>query len=440
MKNNIITYFSCFALALIFAVAPAFGQTYEEKRQELLQKQTNTRAEINVLDARIKTYEQRIDQTQNQETQFFQQYQEVNRLISLQDDKLGNLENEQSQIQEEIALTEGEIELREKELKQLIDNYKEILLYTYKNGRTTNLELLVTSKSINQMLIRSYYLQKLEEQKEKQARQIKIRQGELEEVKGDLEQSHLKNELVLEEIRDEKVKLGDQQTVQLRNIERIKVDRTNLLEKLRQDRNQLEDLTSNFNNLIAEEERIRQRENERLAALANARNINNAARRAEEIAKYSTPTTSNFVTDETLASFEQTFSVLKGKLPWPVNSTTVSQKFGITRNPIYGTNTEHPGISIVADPGSEVRAVSDGQVFAILPSSGFGDVVYVKHGTYYTAYGNLSQINISNGAVVQAGTVLGLSGTNTSFLGEVLFFMVRKNRTDLNPEEWLQAK
>ena len=42
------------------------------------------------------------------------------------------------------------------------------------------------------MIVRSYYLLKLEEQKKKQAQQISVRQIELEDVKENLEESMLK--------------------------------------------------------------------------------------------------------------------------------------------------------------------------------------------------------------------------------------------------------
>ncbi len=425
-----------FALFLFEATS---AQTYEEKRQQILNRQTNTRAEINVLDARIRTYQDRIQQTENRYEEMYRQYENVNRLISLQDDKISTLEREQRQIQEEIQLTEGEINLREKELEQLKQNLRDILLYTYKNGRTSNLELIVTSSSINQMIVRSYYLQKLEEQKEKQAEQITIRQIELEGVKNNLEESMVRNDVILGEIRDEKVELGNQQTVQRNNVERIKAESTDLLSELRRIRQQRENLETSFAALIAEEEEIRRANNERLERLAAARNIADAARRAEEIAKYSSPTLATFVSDETMAAYETNFSASKGRLDWPVNSTTVSKKFGITRNPLYGTRTEHPGINIVADPGSEVKAVSDGYVFAIQPTPGYGNAVFVKHGSYFTVYGNLSQINVQNSSIIKAGQIVGLSGTEDSELGETVFFMVRKNNTDLDPEDWLSS-
>lgn len=92
----------------------------------------------------------------------------------------------------------------------------------------------------------------------------------------------------------------------------------------------------------------------------------------------------------------------------------------------------------MADPGSEVRVVADGYVFAIRPIPGYGDVVFVKHGTYYTAYGNLSQVNVQQSSILRAGQMIGRSGTDASILGESLFFMVLKNTKNLNPEDWLE--
>lgn len=437
IKKGALFTFCLLMIAGLLSGTVTGRQTYEEKRKKILDEQTNTRAEINVLDARIKTYEQRINQSQNKYQQLYKQYEDINRLISLQDNKLGSLELEQQQIQEEIQITTEEIDLRERELEQLIQNYKDILLYTYKNGRTSNFELILSSASINQMLVRSYYLQKLEEHKGKQAEQIRFQRADLEVIKEDLQQSHFKNELILDEIRDEKTKLGTQQIAQLQNVEKIKAESTNLLSELRRIRQQKENLEQSFSSLIADEDRIRQAENERLTRLAEARKIADASRRADEVNKYSTPVTTSFVSDETLLAYEQNFAVSKGALTWPVSSTTVSKKFGITRNPLYGTRTEHPGINIVADAASDVKVVSDGYVFAIQPTPGYGNAVFVKHGAYFTVYGNLSEINVQNSSILKAGTVIGKSGTESSELGETLFFMVRKNNTNLNPEDWL---
>lgn len=429
---------------VIFALSlgmESFAQTYQEKREELLKRQENTRAEINVLEARIKNYQQRVSQAEQRFDKSFEQFQSLNNLIALQDDKINSLEEEQNQIEAEISLTEKEIELREQELEQLIENYKQIILYAYKNGRAGNLELLLTSESINQMVVRSNYLQRFEEQKAKQAVLIRKNKKELDQVKGDLRDSYQKNMEVIGEIRVEKEELGDQRQQQQQTVERIKEERSTWLEELRKTRQEKENLESAFTSLISEEESLREAENERLRKLAEARNIADAARRADEVEKYSKPITrENFVSDEILLTYESTFIQSKGSLRWPVNSKTVGKKFGRIRNPLYGSVTEHPGIDIVAESGTAVEAVSPGYVFNISPMLGYGDVVFVKHGSYYTAYGNLSEITVEVGTVLQVGDKIGNSGVATSELGEVLFFAVRDGTEFVNPEIWLSSR
>ncbi|MEX0844016.1 MAG: peptidoglycan DD-metalloendopeptidase family protein [Balneolaceae bacterium] len=441
MKNRY--YFQILAV-LFFALlmsGEGFAQTYQEKREALLNRQENTRAEINVLEARIKNYQERINQAEERFDKSYEQFQSLNNLIALQDDKIRSLQQEQNQIEDEIDLTEQEIELRENELQQLIDNYKKIILYAYKNGRSGNLELLLTSESINQMLVRSHYLQRFEEQKTKQANLIRESRKELAQVKKDLENSYEKNRIVLGEIRQEKEELGDQRQQQQQTVEEIKRERSTWLDELRKTRQEKENLESTITNLIAEEEKLREAENERQRRLEEARKIADASRRADEVEKYSRPIyRENFVSDEILLTYERLFKQSKGVLPWPVNSKTISKKFGRVRNPIYGTETEHPGIDIIADPASEVSVVSDGYVYAIQPLPGYGDVVFVKHGSYYTAYGNLSQIDVGVGSVLQKGDKVGLSGTAQSEMGEVVFFLLREGSSFVNPVPWLSAK
>lgn len=443
MKNGYLIKSFVLIMAALFLSADVWAQaqTYDEKRQELLTRQENTRGEINVLEARIKNYQQRISQAEERYDKSFEQFQSLNNLIALQDDKIQNLQEEQKQIEAEIQLTEKEIELREAELEQLIENYKQIMLYAYKNGRTGNMELLMTSNSINQMIVRANYLKRFEEQRAKQADVIRNNKEELDLVKDDLQDSHEKNRMVIGEIRDEKEELGEQRQQQEQTVEQIKQERSTWLSELRKTREEKENMESVLNRWINEEESVIEAESERKGRLEEARNIADSRRRDEEVAKYSSPATrESFVSDEAMSNHEQVFGNAKGKLSWPVDSKTISKKYGRVRNPLYGTVTEHPGIDIVADPESPVKAVSPGYVFRIQPMPGFGDVVFMKHGSYYTAYGNLSRIDVEVGSVLKEGDRVGLSGTSQSELGEVIFFLVRRGNENLNPENWLSQK
>lgn len=403
-------------IGLAWLPLSVLGQSFEERREQILRQQNDTRAEINVLEARIRNFQERVAQAEERFEQSYQQYQNISNLIALQDDKINSLQKEQQQIEAEITLTEREIALREKELKELIENYKKIILYAYKNGRVSNLELLVTAESVNQMLVRSHYLQKFEEQKAKQAEQIRKNKRDLDNLKVRLQDIHERNEEILDEIRFEKNELGQQRQLQEQTVEKLREERSTWVAEIRKSRQELENFQNSLDDLIAAEEKLRASENA------------------------SPVTRSGFVSDETLLLFENAFAQAKGSLPWPVASKTVGKKFGRIRNPLYGTITEHPGIDIVTEPASVVRAVADGYVFDIKPLPGFGDVVFMKHGSFYTAYGNLSRTDVRVGSVLQASDRIGLSGTRESELGEVVFFLVRKGSQTLNPEDWLSSK
>ena len=432
MKSKILLFLICF----VFTSISAMGQTYEQKRQQILERQNSARAEINVLDARIKSYQKRVAEAEVKYNKSYKQYEDLNSLIALQDDKITNLVTEQQQIEEEISLTESEIELRQQEIKVLVDNYKKILLFAYKNSRSSNLEMLLTSSSMNEMVVRAKYLKKFEDQKAKQARQIRKRRDELDQIKIDLRQSLNRNQLVLQEIQSEKQTLNGQRNQQKQTVDNIRDQRKDLVSELTKSREQKEALQNAFSDLIAEAERIRELENERLVKLARAREIADENLRNREVAKYSKPITASAVSNEMLASNERVFKASKGALQWPVNSTTVSKKFGRTRNPIYGTVTEYLGINIVADPASEVKAVADGYVFQFTTITGYGEVVVLKHGDYYTFYGNLSRIDVHKNDIIKTGDVIGLSGVEASPLSENLFFAVR-HKDYQDPLSWL---
>jgi septal ring factor EnvC (AmiA/AmiB activator) len=443
MKSTIV-FLSAFFLILSGSLVTA--QDYDKEIQEIVKKQSTTREEINELSSRIQAFEERIDRTDQKYNEVYSQYENLKKLISLQDNKIRKLDFEQSQIELEIDLTESQISEQQIYLRQLIDNFKKILTFAYKNGRKSDLELLLTSSSINQMLVRSYYLQKFEEQRIKQAQQIRETRNQLEETRDALQDIRERNELVLAEIQLEKNKLNEQEDLQEKNIQILTRDKETLLAQLRTVRQQKEGLENTLDQLISRESELEELEAERLRKLAEARRIADENERATEVARYSTPIRREIpVDDATLTSYGDSFSRLKGQLPWPVSSGTVSEKFGKLRHPVYGTVTENLGIEITTRPEQEVSVVHDGYVYAVQPVPGFGDVVFVRHGRFITAYGNLSGVQAVKGQVLRKGDLIGYSGNENSIRGEALFFMIseiKANRTNekLNPESWLVRK
>ncbi|SMO32045.1 murein hydrolase activator EnvC family protein [Fodinibius sediminis] len=444
-------YITLIGCLFAFAVpAAAQEQNYDQQREELVQKQKNTRAEINKLNEQISTFEQRLQQTNKQYSTLYEEFENLQRLIALQDEKISKLQTEQSQIENEITVINQTIEDNQEKLTALVQNYKETLQYVYKHGQTSELALLFASSSVNQMLIRAYYLRKFNTFREGQISAIREAEEELKHNRAQLKQGQERNEELLVEIRQEKEKLAEKKKQQESNVALLRQDKERLQERLQEIQQQKQSLNNTLTELIREEENIRQaqaerrrqQEAERNQKLAEAENIEDDAERAREVARYANSPAEEeaFLDDEALKKIEVSFAQNKGQLPWPVESSTILEHFGRQRHPVYGTVTPNLGIEILSDPQAPVKVVHPGYVIAIQPFPGYGDVVLVKHGRFITAYGNLSSVSVRDGSILQRGDIVGLSGDQNSTNGESVFFLVRENNNNLDPENWLQKK
>lgn len=437
------------AVFFLPALASGQGQDFKEMRKELVQKQQNTRAEIRELNEQINQFQERLNLAEQKYDRLYEQYEDLKRIVALQEEKINKLQTEQSHIKEEIEVTGREIVQNREKLDKLIENYKETLRYIYKHGRTSQLALIFSSGSINQMLVRSYYIKKFEEYRAEQARNIEEAQAELKNNKEQLEQAREKNAEVLAEIKSEKQEQEKKKQLQEKNVTLLRQDRQQIQEKLNQVQRQKEKLNNTLSALILEEERVRKEqearirrlEEERIEKLAEAQDIEDEAEREREVAKYSEPISrENFLGEAELNQIEASFAREKGSLPWPVESGTISEHFGRKRHPVYGTVTSNLGVEIVTGPRQPVRAVHDGYVIDVLPFTGYGDVVMVSHGKFITAYGNLSEVMVSKQDVLNKGDMIGLSGDEDSVRGQSIYFIVRESVTNLDPEKWLSQK
>ena len=417
----------------------AHAQTvFEERRNRVLEQQLTTRNRIQTLESQIQRYRERLTFATQRFEQTYEEYTELTRLIALQKERIRQISREGTLIREEIDLVEDAIRQQEAKLERLITRYKQTLTYLYKYGRTTDLALLMSSSSINQLLIRSYYLEQFDSYQKEQAALIREAQAELEAREQELAQAEAKNQQSKEELETQTQELETQEAQLERNVTLLQRDRENVQEQLKIYETQRQELNGVMDRLLEEEAEIRRAEEERLRRLAEAQKIENEIERRAAVARYSTPTVrENRVTDEELEQFTNTFAQKRGSLPWPVDRGVITEKFGVRVHPVIGTRTNHPGIQIAVEPNSSVRVVTDGVVYRVMPIQGFGDVVFVNHGDYNTAYGNLSNIYVRRNQVLRAGDVIGLSGDQQSILGEAIFFLIREGSSNVDPERWL---
>jgi murein DD-endopeptidase MepM/ murein hydrolase activator NlpD len=120
-----------------------------------------------------------------------------------------------------------------------------------------------------------------------------------------------------------------------------------------------------------------------------------------------------------------------GGLSWPVDGREINE------NRTFRPG--HTGIDINASLGSAVYAAQSGVVvWAGWSTWGFGNLIVIAHGgTWHTYYAHLSEVYVTCGQSVGAGTVMGATGQTGAATWPHLHFEVRNRGFSYNPLSYL---
>ena len=437
---------------LCLTTGTVVAQDFEKMRREAKQRQDRTRSEITELMSRIEQFEKQIRETGMRYDQLYRLYRDLQREISLRDEVLRKLGDEQREIQGDITMTEQEVVTLQAKLDEMVASYKKNLTYMYKYGRVPELALIFSAGSLDQMLARAFYLRRFTEHRQKQAVAIKTSQEQLRERKEQLIVSRRDILKSVDNSKRERERMEARRREQNGTIQSLQRDRRNTQQRLDDTRKQIQNLNRVLADAIAEEERIQRAEAariaeleaERLRRLAEAQRITDAAKREEEVAKFSTPTPAPVAAPagSSAASVEASFAASKGRLQWPVQRGAISVPFGDVVDPVYKTRIPNPGIEVATGSREPVYAIHDGFSSAggHLQVPEYGNLVILFHGEYKSIYGNLSEVVVRPNSFVRAGELIGYGGTSASAKGESVFLMIKKGQTNVDPAQWIQPR
>jgi septal ring factor EnvC (AmiA/AmiB activator) len=131
--------------------------------------------------------------------------------------------------------------------------------------------------------------------------------------------------------------------------------------------------------------------------------------------------------DEDPPKIDGGFSMLKGKLPWPV------------RGKLINTQAEDikDGVLIDAKEGSEIHAVTQGKVAYADWLRGYGLLIIIEHDNrYMTLYGFNQSLYKRVGESVKAGEVIASVGQSDGRSQSGLYFGIRKQGEPIDPLQW----
>jgi septal ring factor EnvC (AmiA/AmiB activator) len=359
---------------------------------------------------------------------------------------INNLNDEMRLIDNTIFNNNREIYRLQKQLDTLKLQYAGTIEYAYKNRSSYDmLNFIFTATSFNDAVKRATYLKSYRKYRDEQVFNINKTQQELSEKIKLLQSNKVVKSKVLEEQKEQKIILEEEQKEKNQFVSKLKA-REREIEKEMAAKKRVE---RNLQNSIAaivkreiEAARKKAEEDARKAALAAA------AKTAEPKASPATPAAiASAAPVRKVNLLENTpevtkvsvgFENNKGNLPWPVEKGTITSGFG--RNKIDGTSIieDNIGVTIQTVAGTSVRSVFEGVVTTIYDVAG-SQTVTIKHGKYFTTYYNLSTVNVTKGASVNMGQVIGKAAENDDGEGEIIF-VVNAESTFVNPESWLKNK
>jgi len=427
MNISPVKYFAA-VLIIVSAAVRIFPQESAIKTQQ---------SQLSTIKDEITSLETEIKNKSKKEKESFSAIENISRQSFLLNKLIGSYRAGVRQTENRITESEGKISALEDDIKMLQDNYAGYIKAVYKHSSPNELEMIVNSSSVQQALLRYKYFEKFSEQRSRDINRLKESKQELTAAKE-----------ILKKEKEEKVKLAAEKEKEENSLLGKLDERKKILNVIKHDKSQLNNeleakkqaeikIRNIITGLIAEAERKKKEEAERLEReklKGDVRPIdNNAEIRAENNVEASTYdislSTSGFAS----------FSSLKGKLNWPVSNGKIVKKYGENKNSKTNTIMLNYGVDIAASKDIDVKAVSDGVISAIDWIPGYGSVIIVTHkGDYRTVYSHLSEIYVNEGDRVKPGKVIAKVGD--SLEGKILHFEIWNSRENQNPEVWLARK
>jgi len=419
-----------FLLTLIISIS-SFAQTakikeLEKQRKDALREISNT--------------DQLLRDSKKSTTNLLDRIKLISNQIFSRQKVLGLLEQEVTGISSEQLLIEKEVAALELELKSKQESYAKAIDAMQRNKQNENKLLFVLSgKSLTESYRRIRYLREYSEWRSKQADEIKEKSATLRERREALTKVRAEKVTLISLRASEQENLKKEETNYQQEVNEAQQKQKDLQKILEQKRKQAEALDRQIAKLIAEEVARQEREAKRKAEeKARAEAAKNKTRVRPSDTRRTTTAPAPKLTPENI-TLSNNFASNKGKLPYPISGNyTITTRFGTHQHSKWNVTTSSSGIDIRSQAGADAKAVFNGEVTYVAAIPGYNTCIIVRHGNYYSFYGNIQSIYIKQGDTVKTGQSLGKVYTDPDTGYSQIHFQLWQGTNKMNPEPWLR--
>ena len=372
--------------------------------------------------------------------------------------------NELNKQQEELN---SNINKLSKELTSEKSQYEKAIVGLMRNQNSSfhNVTFILSSKDFGEMFRRFLYIKDYSYWIKTKMDAIKEKNAQLSKEQTILDETIKQHKVLMAQYDNENKQLQKEEDTFKRQAIEAKSKEKDLNKLIQQKRSQAAKLDQQIDKLVAEEiekqnQLIKKQIASNKAKQTDSQNKTTAAKESGKETKEDNKETKDNKNTETntapskglfgtnekiMSSIEQgniklsnNFAGNKGKFPYPITGKySVVRHFG-TKQESTWTSTNKGGIDIQSQSDAKARAIFSGQVSTIFPIPGYGTCILVRHGDYFTLYGNIVDIHVKANDKVETGQILGSVYTDPATNIAEMHFQIWKQRQKLNPELWLK--
>ena len=378
------------------------NQAQLEERRQALQKEID---QINNLVVKGRTEQKSI----------LAQIEELDLKLKVRQDLIEVTNDQINWLTRQIANNQAEITRLRKELLKRKEDYAEMIVKSFKaRNEKSKLMFVLSAENFQQAYHRLRYIKQYAEYQKEQADLIAKQTEDLQvKTRALLAQKADKDTLIKANREAKRIIELDRETTAV------------LMAEIKR-------------SLTTYEQQISQKQQESNAIDREIANLIRLAREKSNTAAGKSTTSKTFALTPEDKALAASFAANNGKLPWPVEKGVVVLRFGKQAHPVVKTAIiDSQGVRIATPENENVRAVFQGEVYAIMAHKYGNTTVMIQHGNYFTIYRNLTEISVKKGDKVSAKQTIGKVLKNKSNGESVLNFSVFKDTEPQNPANWI---
>lgn len=114
-------------------------------------------------------------------------------------------------------------------------------------------------------------------------------------------------------------------------------------------------------------------------------------------------------------------------------SGKITSEFGEREATIKGMTTDHKGIDISANSGTNIKSAIEGTVIVAEENSEYGKFIKITNGDVMTVYAHCKALKVKVGDKIKVGQTIALVGSTGNSTGPHLHFEIRYENRYINP-------